>query len=128
MSASVCDNNYQTPRTLSRYRRMRMSAPAAKAPEVPNTNGDVIKVPDEALVPDPKAAAEPKKEPEANKLFRMVMKLQASDLHLKVGQAPMMRLKGDIRRTEMRPLTQEDMERLMYPLLTQKQRKILDED
>src|SRR2546421_4295732 len=38
----------------------------------------------------------------------------------------MMRLRGDIRRTEMRPLTQEDMERLMYPLLTLNQRKILD--
>src|SRR6267142_146552 len=67
-----------------------------------------------------------KKEPECNKLFRMVMKLQASDIHLKVGQPPMMRLRGDIRRTEMRPLTQEDMERLMYPLLTPHQRKILD--
>src|SRR5688572_15503736 len=52
-----------------------------------------------------------KKEPEVNKLFRMVMKYQASDLHLKVGQPPMMRLRGDIRRTEMRPITQEDMER-----------------
>jgi twitching motility protein PilT len=40
----------------------------------------------------------------------------------------MMRLRGDIRRTEMRPLTQEDMERLLYPLLNQRQRKILDEE
>ena len=38
------------------------------------------------------------KEPEVNKLFRMVMKHEASDLHLKVGQPPMMRLRGDIRR------------------------------
>src|SRR5215204_5008376 len=94
--------------------------------QVPNTNGDVIKVPDEIVpIPEVKASAEPKKEPEANKLFRMFMKLQASDLHLKVGQPPMMRLKGDIRRTEMRPLTQEDMERIMYPVLTAKQRSRL---
>jgi len=68
------------------------------------------------------------KEPEVNKLFRLVMKLQASDLHLKVGQPPMMRLKGDIRRMDMRPLTQEDMERLLLPNLQPKHRAILDEE
>jgi twitching motility protein PilT len=72
---------------------------------------------------------EPKvKEPEVNKLFRLVMKHQGSDLHLKVGQPPMMRLKGDIRRMDMRPLTQEDMERLLLPALNARQRKILDEE
>lgn len=73
-------------------------------------------------------SAEAKKEPECNKLFRMVMKHQGSDLHLKVGQPPMMRLKGSIRRMEMRPLTQEDMERLLLPPLTERQRKILDDE
>src|SRR6516162_6860061 len=68
------------------------------------------------------------REPEANKLFRMVMKHEGSDLHLKVGQPPMMRLKGDIRRADMRPLTQEDMERLLLPLIDEKKRKILDEE
>lgn len=70
----------------------------------------------------------PGKEWEANKLFRMVMKHEASDLHLKVGQPAMMRLRGDIRRVDMRPLTQEDMERLLLPLLTPRQRRILDEE
>jgi twitching motility protein PilT len=98
------------------------------APEAGKPNGDLIKLPEDIAPPEPKGASEVRKEPEANKLFRMVMKLQASDLHLKVGQPPMMRLRGDIRRTEMRPLTQEDMERLMYPLLTPKQRKILDDE
>lgn len=79
---------------------------------------------------DLKAAQPPAgtKEPEVNKLFRLVMKLQASDIHLKVGQPPMMRLKGDIRRMDMRALTQEDMERLLLPGLQPKQRKILDEE
>src|SRR5689334_23881927 len=75
-----------------------------------------------------KPTAEVKKEPEVNKLFRLVMKLEASDLHLKVGQPPMMRIKGDIRRMEMRPLTQEDMERLLLPLLAPKHRKILEDE
>jgi twitching motility protein PilT len=72
--------------------------------------------------------AEVKKEPEVNKLFRMVMKHEASDLHLKVGQPPMMRLRGDIRRMDMRPLTQEDMERLLLTQLSPRLRKILDDE
>jgi len=75
-----------------------------------------------------RAASGPAKEPEVNKLFRMVMKYEGSDLHLKVGQPPMMRLRGDIRRMEMRPLTQEDMERLLLPGLSPKLRKILDDE
>src|SRR5712664_1221480 len=72
----------------------------------------------------PTVPGEARKEPEVNKLYRMVMKLEASDLHLKVGQPPMMRLKGDIRRMDMRPLTQEDMERLLLAQLSPKHRKI----
>jgi twitching motility protein PilT len=75
-----------------------------------------------------RAPAEVRKEPEVNKLFRMVMKHEASDLHLKVGQPPMMRLRGDIRRMEMRPLTQEDMERLLLSQLKEKHRKILEDE
>jgi twitching motility protein PilT len=75
-----------------------------------------------------RVAAEAKREPEVNKLFRMVMKHQASDLHLKVGLPPMMRLRGDIRRMDMRPLTQQDMERLLLPHLSERQRRILEEE
>jgi len=60
-------------------------------------SADAVKIPDE--VAEPRAPAELKKEPPVNRLFRMVMKLEASDLHLKVGQPPMVRLRGDIRRT-----------------------------
>src|SRR5215475_5885225 len=85
---------------------------------------------DPVLMEPPPAAggAAVKAEPEVNKLFRMVMKQEASDLHLKVGQPAMMRLRGDIRRVDMRPLTQEDMERLLLPGLTPRQRKILEEE
>src|SRR5882724_8414082 len=68
------------------------------------------------------------KEPEVSKLFRLVMKMQASDIHLKVGQPPMMRLRGDIRRMDMRVLTQEDMERLLLPALQPQHKKILDDE
>ena len=67
-------------------------------------------------------------EPEANKLFRMVMKFKGSDLHLKVGLAPSLRLAGVLRQMQLPPLSTADMERLMYPLLTPRQRGILDEE
>ncbi len=67
-------------------------------------------------------------EPEANKLFRMVMKHKGSDLHLKVGLPPCMRLGGILRQMQLPPLTKEDMERLMFPLLSPKQLNILEEE
>jgi twitching motility protein PilT len=83
------------------------------------------------VVPPAAAAQVPatnKREPEVNKLFRMVMKQQASDLHLKAGQPPMMRLRGDIAKVNMPPLTGEDMEKLLLPLLKPEHRRILDEE
>ncbi len=66
-------------------------------------------------------------EPEANKLFRMVMKFKGSDLHLKVGLAPAMRLAGVLRQMQLPSLSIADMERLMFPLLSGRQRTILEE-
>lgn len=80
------------------------------------------------LVPPAPPVAPGGKEPEVNKLFRMVMKHEASDLHLKAGQPPMMRMRGEIVRMDMRPLSNEDMERLLLPLLNPNQKKILDEE
>ena len=84
---------------------------------------DIVAIPQDEKLP-PELA----KEPEVNKLCRMTMKFEASDWHLKVGQPPMMRLRGDIRKTDMRPLTQEDMERLLLPHLKPSHRKILEEE
>jgi twitching motility protein PilT len=67
-------------------------------------------------------------EPEANKLFRMVMKHKGSDLHLKVGLPPCMRLGGVLRQMQMPVLTKEEMERLMFPLLSARQLNILNEE
>jgi len=66
-------------------------------------------------------------EPEANKLFRMVMKFKGSDLHLKVGMSPAMRLTGVLRLMQLPPLSATDMERLMFPLLSARQRTILED-
>jgi len=76
---------------------------------------------------DEKLPAEARKEPEINKLFRMVMKHEGSDLHLKVGLSPMMRLRGIIRQMGAPPISKQDMERLVYPIVSEHHRKILEE-
>jgi twitching motility protein PilT len=76
---------------------------------------------------DEKVPAEARKEPEINKLFRMVMKHEGSDLHLKVGLSPMMRLRGIIRQMGAPPISKQDMERLVYPIVSEHHRKILEE-
>jgi twitching motility protein PilT len=73
-----------------------------------------------------KLPAAMRREPEVNKLFRMVMKHEGSDLHLKVSLPPMMRLRGEIRQMQMPPLTTEDMERLLFPIMDERQHKQLD--
>jgi twitching motility protein PilT len=72
-------------------------------------------------------AAEVGNEPEANKLFRMVIKHKGSDLHLKVGLPPAMRLAGVLRQMQLPPLSESEMERLMFPLLSARQKTILED-
>src|SRR5436853_7751354 len=74
-----------------------------------------------------RAPADARREPEINKLFRMVMKHEGSDLHLKVGLPPMMRLRNAIRQMEMRPLSPEDVDRLIFPILSQRSQQLLEE-
>lgn len=76
----------------------------------------------------PAAPQAPAKEPPINKIFRLAMEKQASDVHLKVGLPPMLRMRGDITKMEMRPLSQQDMEQLIIPYLEPKRRKILDDE
>ncbi|MBX7105022.1 MAG: PilT/PilU family type 4a pilus ATPase, partial [Gemmataceae bacterium] len=65
------------------------------------------------------------REPEVNLYFRTVMKHEASDLHMKVGQPPMMRLKNVIRRMDAPPISEEGMKNLLFDILSPKHVKIL---
>src|SRR4029079_4205409 len=80
-----------------------------------------------ADIEDVKPAGEPRREQKINILFRTGMKHDASDLHLKVNLPPMMRLKGVIRRMDAPPITEEQMERLFYEIMSPRLRTILDE-
>ena len=70
-----------------------------------------------------KPPARSKGEPEVNKYFRAVMKFEASDLHLKVGLSPAMRLAGVLRQMQLPALSESDMERIMFPLADRRGRR-----
>src|SRR6266446_6086072 len=82
---------------------------------------------DDALDVDIRPSPETRKEPEVNKLFRAVMKHEGSDLHLKAGLPPMMRHRNVLKPFGKLPLSQEDMERLMYPIISTRLRETLEE-
>ncbi|QDT00994.1 type IV pilus twitching motility protein PilT [Adhaeretor mobilis] len=68
------------------------------------------------------------RELEIDKLFRACVKLEASDLHLKVGNPPMVRIDGTLRPMQRSPIEDEEMVRLCFPMMSERNRKIFDHD
>jgi twitching motility protein PilT len=67
-------------------------------------------------------------EPEINRYFKAAIKAQASDLHLKVGQPPKLRLKDGIRNTTADLVTEEKIEKLIFEILSEKQKQFFLEN
>ena len=65
---------------------------------------------------------------EVDKLFRACVKLEGSDLHLKVGQPPYVRIRGSLRPLNRDAIDAEEMVRLLFPMLNERNRRIFEED
>ncbi len=65
---------------------------------------------------------------EVDKLFRALVKLKGSDLHLKVGQPPIVRVSGDLKALNREPIDNAEMVRLLVPMLDERARKIFEEE
>ncbi len=63
-------------------------------------------------------------EPEINKFFRAAIKTRASDLHLKVGQPPKLRIQDDLKNTTGEALSEQRLEQLTFEILTDEQKQI----
>lgn len=61
-------------------------------------------------------------------LFKVMVDNGASDLHITVGSAPAMRISGDIARVKVGNLTADDTKRLVYQILTEKQKSELEKN
>lgn len=60
-------------------------------------------------------------------LLMFSIKNGASDLHMSAGEVPMLRIHGDMRRLEMEPLTADQVHKMIYDILNDTQRKLLEE-
>jgi twitching motility protein PilT len=67
---------------------------------------------------------------EIDKLFRTVIKLEGSDLHLKVDLPPHVRVNGLLRPLNRGPIDDEEMVRLIFPMINMQERRkrIFEED
>lgn len=61
-------------------------------------------------------------EPELNKYFKAAIKTRASDLHLKVGQPPKLRLFGELKNTTGEVMTDKRIEELVFEILSPAQK------
>ena len=87
-------------------------------PREPAASGAAV-----SIVPVPTGAGH-----EIDRMFEALVRLQGSDLHLKVGQPPFMRVKGALQPLKAPRIDDEGMRRLCLPLLSERQLKILEND
>ena len=65
---------------------------------------------------------------EIDRLFRALVKLEGSDLHLKVDRPPYIRVSGTLRPMNREPIDDDEMVRLIFPMMDERNRRIFDED
>ncbi len=68
------------------------------------------------------------KELEIDKLYRALVKHEGSDLHLKVGLPPYIRVAGTLRPLNREPVDDDEMVRLIFPMMDERNRRIFDEN
>jgi len=71
---------------------------------------------------------EKRPELEIEKLFRATIKLMGSDLHLKVGKPPFVRVKGSLRPMNRGPIDDAEMVALCFPMMDERNRRIFDQN
>jgi len=65
---------------------------------------------------------------EIDKLFRALVKFEGSDLHLKTGLAPYVRVDGTLRPLNRGPVDDDEMVRLVFPMMNERSRRIFDDE
>ena len=61
-------------------------------------------------------------------LLTEMVTIGASDLHISAGNPPLLRLHGSLKRTDYEPMMPADIQRMLYAILTQRQREIFEEE
>lgn len=69
-----------------------------------------------------------REERDVDKLFRALVRLKGSDLHLKVGRPPIVRVNGELKPLNRGPIDVEEMSNLLFPMMDERNRKIFDKN
>ncbi|QDT10105.1 Twitching mobility protein [Planctomycetes bacterium K23_9] len=69
-----------------------------------------------------------RKELPVDKIFRALVKLEGSDLHMKVGQPPMVRVGGELKPLNRGPLGREEAVDLLVPMMDDRNLVIFEEE
>jgi twitching motility protein PilT len=69
-----------------------------------------------------------REEQAVDKLFRALVRLKGSDLHLKVGRPPIVRVNGELKPLNRPPIDAEEMAGLLFPMMDDRNRKIFDKN
>lgn len=64
---------------------------------------------------------------EMQEILQLCFDRAASDLHLKSGQPPILRISGKLSRTDFDPLNKDEVQRLIFSILTPEQRRTLEQ-
>ena len=105
---------------------MKKTATHGKATAGPTTNGNGTG--DDAIDEMVKRFTMKREEKEVDKYFRALVKIEGSDLHMKVGQPPIVRVHGTLKPLKRGPIEVEEMTKLLFPMMTDRSRKIFDEE
>jgi twitching motility protein PilT len=65
---------------------------------------------------------------EVNKFFRALVKLEGSDLHLKVGKPPCVRVRNELKPLNHAPIERREMAEYLVPMLNERNRRIFDDE
>lgn len=61
---------------------------------------------------------------EVNKLFKALIELNGSDLHLQVGKPAILRVRGTLKPLDMPPITEEKMKEICLPMMDERNQEI----
>ena len=62
-----------------------------------------------------------------SELLIFAVKQKASDIHISAGEPPLLRIHGEMKRVEMPPLSKDQTHKMIYDILNDRQRKVLEE-
>ena len=75
-----------------------------------------------------KSTFEPDADIEINKIFKMAVKMNCSDIHLQVDRPPIFRIRGMLTPLDMPPLSERAMVKLCFPMMDQRNLDIFHHD